>query len=495
MKKKIIAVAVILLLLAGAAAGWMYYKNTYLVMNGQHYRRDLTELNLQGQSLPASEDLTQFTQLKQLDLRGTGLSVRQYEQLRQLLPECEILWELPFADGYLPLDTREIVLEQITEEQLELLPYLTALESVDATACTDPEAVMELKNRFPALKVSYQVEVNGQMLPHDVTKITVENGDPEDLMNKLRYLPSVTDVTFAGSVPENEAIYGLKQAYPEITFHWPFTFLGLEVTSDTAEMDLSGIRMENVEELEAGLKYFNNLEKIVMCDTGLPSSVIDDLWKRHPETRFVWNVKIGKFWVRTDITYLMPFQYGYNGTKGIQLRDRDCREMKYLVDLVCIDFGHMGITDCSFLAYMPNMEYLILSDTMVSDISAMENLKKLKFFEAFKCNIRDITPLLGCTALEDVNLCNNLIKDISVLGQIETLNNIWISGINWPQDQKDALEAAKPDAKIVYWQNWGSTGRGWRYLKNYYDHRDFMDMFYLTDEGEAYWERREYDGK
>ena len=124
----------------------------------------------------------------------------------------------------------------------------------------------------------------------------------------------------------------------------------------------------------------------------------------------------------------------------------------------------------------------------------MENLKKLKYLEAFKCNIRDVTPLLGCTALEDVNLCNNLIQDITVLGKIETLNNIWISGINWPQNQKDALNAAKPDANIVYWQNKGSTGRGWRYLDNYYNHRDVMDMFYLTDDGEAYWERREYDG-
>ena len=119
----------------------------------------------------------------------------------------------------------------------------------------------------------------------------------------------------------------------------------------------------------------------------------------------------------------------------------------------------------------------------------MENLTQLKFLEAWKCGIKDISPLLGCTSLEDVNLCNNPIQDITILGQIETLNNIWISGVNWPKEQKEALNAAKPDAKIVYYQNYGSTGEGWRQLDNYYNHRDIMGMFYLDDDLNAYWER------
>ena len=135
------------------------------------------------------------------------------------------------------------------------------------------------------------------------------------------------------------------------------------------------------------------------------------------------------------------------------------------------------------------MLYLIMADTYVEDLCPMESLTNVKFFEAWKCGIQDISPLLGCTSLEDVNLCNNPIEDISLLGQIESLNNIWISGVNWPQEQKDILNAAKPDAKIVYHQNKGSTGAGWRYLENYYNHRDVMGMFYLDDDQNAYWTR------
>ena len=492
MKKRTIALLLCLLLLAAAGVGgWMYYRNTYLVIGEETYRRDITELDFSGGELPDAEVLTELPELKKLNLLNTGLTTEDYERYQAVLPGCEILWELPFQGEYLPLDTKELVLTQISEEDMELLPYLTELRSVDATAVTNLESVLLLKARFPELEVAYQVAVNGQTLSPDATELTAENADMDELMTQLKYLPEVKHVTFTGTIPENGAIDSLRQAYPEVTFHWPFTYFGLEVTSDTDEIDLSGIKMDSVEELEAGLAYFNNLKKVVMCDTGLPSEEIDDLWKRHPETRFIWNVKVGRFWIRTDAIYLMPFQYGYDGTKGIRLYDRDCTEMKYLVDMICMDFGHMGISDCSFLAYMPHMQYLIISDTPVSDISAMKNLKELKYLEAFKCGIRDITPLLGCTALEDVNLANNPIADVSLLGQIESLNNIWISGVNWPQEQKDALNAAKPDATIIYWQDWGSTGRGWRYLKNYYDHRDIMGMFYLDDDGKAYWTRRD----
>ena len=491
MKKRTVALLLCLLLVAaGGLGGWLYYRNTYLVIGEETYRRDIAEMDFSGGALPDAEVLAQLPGLKKLNLLNTGLTAEDYERYRAALPGCEILWELPFQGGYLPLDTKELTLTRITEEDMAQLSYLTELRSVDATAVTDLEAVMLLKERFPELEVSYQVAVNGQTLSPAATELTADNADTDELMTQLKYLPDVKDVTFTGTVPDKDSIASLRQAYPEVSFHWSFTFFGLEVTSDTTEIDLSGIRMDSVEELEAGLAQFNHLEKVIMCDTGLPSEEIDDLWKRHPETRFVWNVKVGRVWIRTDATYFMPFQYGYDGTKGIRLYDRDCTEMKYLVDLICIDFGHMGISDCSFLAYMPHMQYLILSDTPVSDISALANLKELKYLEAFKCNIRDISPLLGCTALEDVNLCNNWIEDVSLLGQIESLNNIWISGVNWPQEQKDALNAAKPDATIVYWQNWGSTGRGWRYLDNYYNHRDVMGMFYLDDDGNAYWTRK-----
>lgn len=473
----------------GGYCGYRYYHNTYLVLDGETIRRDIPQLDFSGEALPDLEVVKQLQNLQELNLLDTGLTVEQYEDLQKALPGCKLLWELPFQGEYLPLDTKALTLEQLSGEDMALLPYLPELESIDATAMSDLEMVMVLQEAYPQVAVTYQVAIAGQVLPMEATSLTVENADVAELMTQLAYLPEMADITFTGTAPANEAIGELKSAYPNITCHWNFTFFGQEVTSDTTEIDLSGIAMADVSELEAGLQYFNNLQKVVMCDTGLPSEEIDALWKRHPETRFVWNVKIGKFWLRTDATTLMPFQYGYNGTKGIKLYDKDCTEMKYLVDMVCMDFGHMGIQDVSFLAYMPNLEYLIIADAPITDISAMANLKKLKYLEAFLCNIRDISPLLGCTALEDINLSNNPMQDITVLGKIESLNNIWISGREWPYEQKQELNAAKPDAKIVYYQDVGSTSKGWRSLDNYFNQRDLLGMWYMSDDGDVVYER------
>ena len=490
MKKFWIIVLVLLVLLGiGGYCGYRYYHTTYLVLDGETLRRDITELDMREDDLVDLEKVAELQNLKILDLRGTGLTSEQYDWLREELPDCEIRWMIPFQGQYYHQTDSELTISAITHEEMGQLAYFEELQAIDATAMTDLEMVMTLKAAYPEVAVIYQVAIAGQVLPMDAASLTVENGDVNELMAQLAYLPQVVDITFTGVTPDNGTIAELKAAYPNITCHWNFTFFGQDVTSDTTEIDLSGIKMGSVEELEAGLQYFNGLQKVVMCDTGLPSEEIDALWKRHPETRFVWNVKIGKFWIRTDATTLMPFQYGYNGTKGIRLYDKDCTEMKYLVDMVCMDFGHMGIQDVSFLAYMPNLEYLIIADAPVTDISAMANLKKLKYLEAFLCNIYDISPLLGCTALEDINLSNNPIQDITVLGEIETLNNIWISGREWPYEQKQELNAAKPDAKIVYYQDVGSTSKGWRSLDNYFNQRDLLGMWYMSDEGDVVYER------
>lgn len=485
----IILLTVLVILGIGGYGGYRYFQDTYLVMGEESYRRDSTQLDFSNGKLPDLELVKQLTELKSLNLLGTGITVEQYEDLQAALPGCEIDWELPFQGGFLPMDTQALTLDHITREDMALLAYLDDLETIDATAIADLDTVLELEQAYPEVEVAYQVIVNGQLVHKDTSTLTAENVNVQDLTDHLKYLPNLTDITFTGAIPENEAIYQLKQDYPGIMFHWPFTVLGLEVTSDTTELDLSGIKMESVEALEESLKYFNNLQTVTMCDTGLPSEEIDALWKRHPETRFIWNVKIGNFWVRTDITTLMPFQHGYDGLEGVKLYDRDMKEMKYLVDMVCMDLGHMGIRDLSFLEFMPNLEYLIVADTKVSDITPMQHLKKLKYLEAFANTIRDISPLAGCTALEDVNICHNWIQDFEPLMELPNLKNIWIAGHSIPEADKVRLQEAHPDAKIVFYMV-GSTGNGWRSIENYFNQRDMFGMFYMTDDGERYWERK-----
>ena len=429
------------------------------------------------------DGLEQYTALKAVDFQNSTC-YGQMLQFEKSHPDISVTYRVDV--GGTALSNRDADAELSAgsfdyETLLENLSYLPQLQSLsfprtDLTA----EQLETLRSANPELTLTWTVAYQGAEIPCDAPELTLENAAFDQIAQLLPYLPQLTDVSLTGSVPSLEEMASLKETFATIRFHWDFTLFGVPTSADAKEIDLSGIPMESVDALEAALPFFNRLEKVILCDSGLPSEEIDALWKRHPETRFVWNVQLGRFNVRTDITYLMPFQHGYYGTDDYgRMQDHECTEMKYLVDLVCLDMGHMYITDISFVKYMPKLEYFIIGDSRVTDLSPLAGAPKLKYLEAFYSGVEDITPLAQCPALEDVNICHNRISDFSPLLELKNLKNIWIAGNTIYQADREALEAAFPEAKIIYNLS-GSTGAGWRQLPNYYAMRDILGMGYMA---------------
>lgn len=535
----IILVAVLLLLLA--AAGFLFFQANYIIVGGIH-RLDATKLDLSGKELSAPEKLTQLTKLTQLDLQDTGITEEQYRHLAENLPGCEISWSVPIQGQYYPSNAESVCLSGLTEADIALFDYFNKLTQVDATACTHLAAIQALQLAYPQLAVSYQVPLDGTMLPQDTTALTLGGGTAEDLANALRYLPGVTQVdasgcqdydalltlreqypdcsfryqislngeslensidaltvenpdvaqlssvlphlaqlqtvTLTGALPGNEELHTLQTAFPNVTFVWSFSLCGVEVSTADVEIDLSNIPMETVQEVEDALPYFNNLQKVVMCDCGISNEEMDALGKRHPETRFVWAVSLG--WdirIRTDAKYLMPHQY------GTKLWDYETYNLRYCIDLECIDLGHSTISDVSFLAYMPHMKYLLLADTQVSDISAVAGMQELVFVELFITAVRDFSPLLSCPNLQDLNISYTRPNDISVLCQMTWLDTLFLKGWENPAGEAQ-IRAALPNTKLAfaYEEGIAATGNGWRKLPNYYKMRDLLGMKYMDQD-------------
>ena len=62
--------------------------------------------------------------------------------------------------------------------------------------------------------------------------------------------------------------------------------------------------------------------------------------------KVVWVVDLsGKMRVRTDIDNFMPSRDGWG-----YVRDHEIDNIRYCEDLICMDIGHMGVKDVSFLA-------------------------------------------------------------------------------------------------------------------------------------------------
>ena len=123
---------------------------------------------------------------------------------------------------------------------------------------------------------------------------------------------------------------------------------------------------------------------------------------------------------------------------------------------------------------MPNLKYLIIADTMIDDISPLEGHDQLIYLEMFITKVTDLSPLLTCTALEDLNLCYTH-ADPEPVTKMTWLKNLWWAE---PPMEESEFQEYLPDTHLMFLHH-SSTGNGWRQLQNYYDMRDYLGMHYM----------------
>ena len=477
MKKVIIILLAVLLLLAGGAyAGYRYwYESTHVEIEATDLPCDIAELTLTGAELPDRESLLRLTNLQKLDVRSVPLTLEQYDQLCQDFPNCQILWLVPFQGQYLPPDLSELEVSALSASDLNVLPYFPALRKIDAAGCRDYDVITLLMQQFPELEVSYSIRINGQEYAPDITHLAVADADIAELSAMLPYLTDLEEFTFTGIAPDNEQIYQLMCEYPNIRFLWDLTVFGVETSNTATSLIFSGTPM-TADQLEAAIRYFPDLERVEVCDCGIPSEEMDVLTKKYPDIRFIWTIKVGNGTLRTDVTAFIPYKFGYHQYRP--LYDEDCTELKYCIDRICLDMGHMKIKDFSFLENMPNLKYLIVADTPCQDFSVIGKLTELIYLEIFVTNFTQHEVLLNLTKLEDLNLGSTPTSDITALKQMTWLKRLWIpnTGLNYLQVAE--LKEALPSTRIMVYAD-HSTDKGWRQAKNYYDMRDLLGMFYM----------------
>lgn len=541
--KKIATLLVTVVFTAALILGgiWLFQEN-FVTVDGRFLWRHSRSVDLSGHDLEDLYFLHEFTRLQTIDARGCELSAQRYGWLRQEFPHSRILWDVPFQGRHYSMDTQKLVLTRLSDADLEMLGYLPELKSVDGWDCPDYDNLLKLQQRRPHCKVFYAVPISGKLWDCDITELHLADVDLQELKQNLKYLPRVHTIHLSGELPHMEQLQKILKQYPKVALSWQVdigeavlelgaTSLDLSgfsqidgtqvekwipylpglrevklfdcgipagelmalaqqypdiqflfdvpvgpvtVRSDVRELDLSGHAIESTELVEAVLPCFRNLERVVMCGCGIPSGEMDALGKRYPDIRFVWSVNLGGLEVRTDAKYFIPTKY------DVDVTSRDLQELRYCVDMVGVDVGHMrGVTNCEWAAYMPNLKYLVLADTRVSDISPLAGLEKLVFVELFLTGVRDYSPLLECPALEDLNLCYTYGNPEPVT-QITWLKRLWWAG-NWTAKVRygEAFAENIPGCTFNF-DTESSTGEGWREGRNYYAMRDLFGMSYMT---------------
>ena len=148
-KKLWILIPVIAVLIIAAALVWL---NSVYVYAGGLHRRDSA----------------------QIDLRGKSISEERYLRLREQLPDCKIYWDVPIGGAVIDCESTAIVLTSLTEEDVARLAFFPALAELDLTAAdVSPERFDAVRAAYPALSVRWSIPIGASRYPSDAESITL----------------------------------------------------------------------------------------------------------------------------------------------------------------------------------------------------------------------------------------------------------------------------------------------------------------------------------
>lgn len=479
---------------------------------GNVYPQDTRELKITELSEADMQMIGAFQELRTLDARGCT----RYDlllQLQETYPELEIHYTVSIGGKAYPQNTAIIAVDGITPEEAERISYLPKLEAVRLDSGKNPEGLNKLVEMCEIRQIPVQLALGMRCYDPDVTCLTV-TGMTSEAMPLLYLLPQLQQLTLVEPEADAGSLLAYAITHPEVDIRWEKTILGTLCTTEMEELDLAaGISAQGalvyeqgakaavqgtrdeipyliafnskyplpdftastasmLAELEEGLNYFPNIKTVFVGGCQLDNEAMADFRDFHREDyKVVWSVQLGdKMIARTDTPYFMPTKYHV-----YYFLDKDAGNLKYCEDMICIDLGHMAVSDISWVSYMPELQYLVLAHSQVKYIEPIRNCKKLKFLELDWSPIRDYSPLVDCTALEDLNL-GETFADITPVGQMTWLKNLWMVGCSRGAVYK--MTQALPDTKMVISGD-ATVAGGWRNLPNYFAMRDCMGMYYM----------------
>lgn len=459
-------------------------------IGGEYYDSFAEEVTLDSLTMEDISLFSYFEELQYIDALQLGC----YEALIALqaaLPDCRVDWAVQLGSRtfdptseMLQLDGTGVTTRQLLDE-LALFPALKQVELTDTLICADARG--EISERYPDICFVWQVQIGNSVFLSTDQQLNLReaNAEAEELVNGAQWFYDVQQVDVSGCGYSVEQLLAIREAF-DARVDSELELFGVNFTTDAQELDFSGILMEDTVAIEQIIPLMPNLRKVTMCDCGIPSEQMDAMGKRNPQVRFIWTVQIGRAVLRTDVTAFIPCTFGYWPTGGIspykdaenRLFDEDCKEFRYCIDMICLDLGHMGLTDISFLESMPKLQYLILADNPIEDFTALQYLPELVHLELFMTKFDQADVLAKLKKLETVNLGYTRPTNWQPLTEMTWLEMLWLPGTKLPGDTYLQIVEALPNT-IVDYTGEHSTDHGWRNSDNYREMRDLLGMRYL----------------
>lgn len=450
---------------------------------------DVTEITVTKLSEKDVQLLNYARKLKTVEAEGCA-DYDVLALLRQRRPEVNVNYSVAFSGGRYRWDVEQLILEQAAAEDVSLLKYFPNLKQIILSGAEyETQAVEALQEAAHTAGLDFGVLVGGTVYLDTEKSLTVENITDAEL-HMLQYLNELETLHLRNPKADPQKVFSAQDILPAANISWEVTLGNQRFDALTTKVDLTDVEVTDLAEVEQKMAYLPELESVTFGLCGideaqwgnsrskLTASAIENEAlaayrdRVRGDYKVIWTVRLGpSIALRTDADNFMPNHFGVG-----RLPDSYAYNLRYCEEMVCLDVGHMTLTDISFVEYMPNLKYLILAWTEVQYIEPIRTCKNLVFLELDNSCIRDLSPLVGCTALEDLNL-GNTFCDVTPILEMTWLKNVYFILGSGASAYK--VSQAIPTARVVTSGD-ATVGGGWRRLPNYYAMRDCLHAPYMN---------------
>lgn len=373
------------------------------------------------------------------------------------------------------LQIAEYTLVAADAADLAVLDTYPNLSSLDLRGSTCYDAIVDYVEAHPQVSVLYDVAIGDTLWSGDSTELTLSDGsfDYAQLLENLAYLPDTVSVRLPRTTLSAEELAGLTEKYPRIDVSYTVMLLEEEVAWDTAELDLSELMSEQIDEVVSALVMLPDLTDIQLMDaegmSNLGMTDVKKLMDAAPNANVHYSFELfGKIlstaderveYVGTGIgdegveqvrraldilpkcTYFLMDRCSVSNEVMAQLRDDypDTKivwriyysaEYSSLTDeevIRCV--GQLHDDNSKQLKYCTDVVYLDIGHSFnLSDLSFVSYMPKLKVAIVVDCYADTLEPFSSCGELQYLEIVNcNRITDLSPLSNCKQLKGLNMS--------------------------------------------------------------------